>query len=116
MPERSFTVKQEHYGSEVLFLLTGDLDFATAPALIRAVFGALGSQARCLLLDLSEVPFLDSTGAQALLRIEHWALTRGSVVILLHPTAIVRCRLERIGLHQVMQIVTTGKRAPSRER
>jgi anti-anti-sigma factor len=44
---------------------TGDIDVATAPALQRAVLGATAG-ARHVVLDLSDVAWLDSTGLRLL--------------------------------------------------
>lgn len=48
--------------------LTGELDIASAPLLERAMEGLDNPSQRRVLIDLSELSFMDSTGLRALLR------------------------------------------------
>jgi anti-sigma B factor antagonist len=66
--------------------VTGELDVATAP-LLRAELDELAAQSQVVLIDLSQLEFVDSTGLQTLLS----ALRRtseGSEAVTLDP----RCR------------------------
>jgi anti-sigma B factor antagonist len=58
-----------------LVLVEGELDIATAPRLISVLNRAVGEALRSLVIDLSEVDFMDSTGL-ALLINAHRRLTR----------------------------------------
>ena len=58
-----------------LLLVEGELDIASAPRLISAMNGAVQEALRSLVVDLSEVEFMDSTGL-ALLINAHRRLTR----------------------------------------
>jgi anti-sigma B factor antagonist len=60
-----------------LLSVEGELDIATAPRLISALNGAVQEALRSLVVDLSEVNFMDSTGL-ALLINAHRRLTRRS--------------------------------------
>jgi anti-sigma B factor antagonist len=60
-----------------LLLVEGELDIATAPRLISVLNGAVQEALRSLVVDLSEVDFMDSTGL-ALLINAHRRLTRRS--------------------------------------
>jgi anti-sigma B factor antagonist len=60
-----------------LLLVEGELDIATAPRLISALNGAVQEALRSLVVDLSRVDFMDSTGL-ALLINAHRRLTRRS--------------------------------------
>jgi anti-sigma B factor antagonist len=60
-----------------LVLVEGELDIATAPRLISVLNRAVGEALRSLVIDLSEVDFMDSTGL-ALLINAHRRLTRRS--------------------------------------
>ena len=60
-----------------LLLVAGELDIATAPRLITALNGAVQEALRSLVVDLSRVDFMDSTGL-ALLINAHRRLTRRS--------------------------------------
>ena len=50
-----------------VLLLCGELDLAGAPAFADAVLGVLSEDTRSLLLDISRLEFLDSTGLMAML-------------------------------------------------
>jgi anti-sigma B factor antagonist len=58
-----------------LLSVEGELDIATAPRLISVMNGAVQEALRSLVVDLSEVDFMDSTGL-ALLINAHRRLTR----------------------------------------
>jgi anti-sigma B factor antagonist len=60
-----------------LLLVEGELDIATAPRLISVLNRAVQEALRSLVVDLSEVDFMDSTGL-ALLINAHRRLTRRS--------------------------------------
>ncbi len=61
----------------VVLTVHGELDIATAPRLIGILNGAVQEALRSLVVDLSEVDFMDSTGL-ALLINAHRRLTRRS--------------------------------------
>jgi anti-sigma B factor antagonist len=58
-----------------LLLVGGELDIATAPRLLNALNGAVQEALRSLVVDISQVDFMDSTGL-ALLINAHRRLTR----------------------------------------
>ena len=60
-----------------LVMVEGELDIATAPRLISVLNRAVGEALASLVVDLSEVDFMDSTGL-ALLINAHRRLTRRS--------------------------------------
>jgi anti-sigma B factor antagonist len=60
-----------------LLLVEGELDIASAPRLISVLNGAVQEALRSLVVDLSRVDFMDSTGL-ALLINAHRRLTRRS--------------------------------------
>jgi anti-sigma B factor antagonist len=58
--------RTSHEGVELL-LVEGELDIATAPRLISALNGAVLEALRSLVVDLSDVDFMDSTGLALLI-------------------------------------------------
>ena len=64
-----------------MLLLTGELDMATAPALVARA-EALLSEGRALVLDLRELSFVDSTGLGAIAEVERRARTTGATLAL----------------------------------
>jgi anti-sigma B factor antagonist len=60
------SVHVEQHGAAVVLRVTGELDLLTAPRLEESVDNALREQPQVLILDLSEVGFLASSGIAAL--------------------------------------------------
>lgn len=65
-PVEGMRVLVEHHGSAVLLQVNGELDLLTAPRLEESVNSALQEQPKVLVLDLTEVGFLASSGIAAL--------------------------------------------------
>ena len=63
----SLTIKRTAGARSVTLQLQGDLDLATAPDLTAALTSIPASYGR-LVLDLSKLGFIDSTGVRALVR------------------------------------------------
>ena len=63
----SLTIKRTAGARSVTLQLQGDLDLATAPQLTEALDSIPASYGR-LVLDLSKLAFIDSTGVRALVR------------------------------------------------
>jgi anti-sigma B factor antagonist len=62
-----FTVRETRSDSTITLLPEGELDMATVPALEAALVRAR-EQARTVVVDLSAVTFIDSTGVSSILR------------------------------------------------
>lgn len=68
MDSEAFGIQDQHDGERHRLLLSGDLDMASAPALEAMLQELCAGGARELVLDLSELDFIDSTGLNAILR------------------------------------------------
>src|SRR5690348_13036586 len=55
-------IKSEHDGAAIVYRLRGSLDFATAPSLRAALIEAANEGKHEIIVDLSQLEFLDSTG------------------------------------------------------
>lgn len=75
----------------------GELDMATADHLVAAA-AEIPAGNRPLVLDLSSVSFLDSSGMRALLEVSDQAAARGCPTALLHPSAAVTRLLDLVDL------------------
>jgi anti-sigma B factor antagonist len=82
----------------------GELDIGSAPDLQRAVDGTFDGQDGDFHLDMSDLTFMDSTGAQSLLHIHNSIEARGRHVVFEAPPGRVREVLELLGLDQVLDI------------
>jgi anti-sigma B factor antagonist len=91
----------------VLVRATGELDLSSAPSLTAAAEDALGDGYPLLLLDLSGVSFMDSTGLSALLAIHREAEARSAHAAIIAPGDNPRRVLEMLGVEQVLHIYDT---------
>jgi anti-anti-sigma factor len=67
-PSRHLEVRTVHYGPSTVVLLVGELDVACAPR-FEAVFDSVCTERpECVVLDLTYVTFVDSSGLGALHR------------------------------------------------
>lgn len=86
-------------GEPSTFRLVGELDLSTAPLLVGALEESLGAGGD-VVLDVSDLAFMDSTGIKTLLRLAQGLEGTGSLV-LRSPTPAVRrvvelTRIDRI--------------------
>jgi anti-sigma B factor antagonist len=85
--------------------LTGDFDASCVLRYERTLRDAL-EDTRCLVVDMGEVGFIDSTGLALLLRTEAASRQDGfELQILRSPAAAVRSALEASGLERVLPFV-----------
>ena len=87
-------------GQTTLVEIAGEITFSNVNGLGRELAGALQAGARNLVIDLSDVAFIDSSGLSALLTASAQARERGGAVALVHgaqPPSIFRFRgVERL--------------------
>lgn len=96
-------------GENLLIRVRGDLDLLAARKFREQVEAALDrSRAKHLVLDLQEVPFIDSSGLGAILgrfrRIRQW----GGRVVLVNPAPTIRPVLEMAGFYKLMEVRESG--------
>jgi anti-sigma B factor antagonist len=93
------------HGGIVLVNLSGELTSTEATDLRSAVDLVLEKSARNLQLGLAEVVFMDSGGAQALIRVREKASASGVAMQLLGPSPQVHRVLDVTGLAGVFDII-----------
>lgn len=76
----------------------GDLDAATAPTLQASLVETVEKARTRIVIDLTDVPFIDSSGLGALVAVRKRALERDVPVVLRSPHDRVRMVLEVTGL------------------
>jgi anti-sigma B factor antagonist len=101
-------IKPGQDGAGATLRVGGELDIGSAPDLQRAVDGTFDGQDGNFHLDMSDLTFMDSTGAQALLHIHNSIEARGRHVVFEAPPGRVRDVLELLGLDQVLDITPYG--------
>jgi anti-sigma B factor antagonist len=91
-------------GSEETLYVTGELDVSTAPTLEHAVARTLDGQGGEFHLDVRRMTFMDSTGAQALLRLHRRLTGLGRRLVVVAPSRQVLLVLQILGLDHVLDV------------
>jgi anti-sigma B factor antagonist len=91
--------------------LRGEIDAMTAPRLGRRLFGLADEGTRGVVVDLSEVTFMDSTGIGVLLNaLRHFTL-RHAKMVLVCPTERVMRPFEVAGLVGIISVFDSREKA-----
>src|SRR5215212_1077361 len=98
-------VDTEFTGEEgVILRVTGDLDLATYPLLEAPLYALQMDGKRNIVLDLSEVGFIDSTGLRVLSGAELRARLRGGCVLIRGASDQALSLFELTGLDEALMI------------
>ena len=90
---------------ELIFSVSGEVDHHGAKGLMREIDSALESNiSRCLVMDLSGVSFMDSSGIALLLRVHRWAREVGGTLRVQGTPAQAMKVLRSAGLHKLMKL------------
>lgn len=105
MPGDSMTIAEERRGSDLLLRPVGDVDLSRSPQMRERLAKALASKPSRILVDLSQVPYMDSSGVATLVEALQHCRKAGCELMLtsLHPK--VRSIFEIAKLDQVFKIV-----------
>jgi anti-anti-sigma factor len=101
----SFTLETSDEGSTHVVHTSGEIDILSAPALRAALLPALET-AEKVVLDLSEVSFLGSSGLAVLVEARDHAQRSGHHLRLICSSRIVLRALEATGLRDLFDVVT----------
>ena len=85
---------------------SGDLDLATADAFRVLLDGALHDEPQVLVVDLTAVEFLDSSGIAVIAGAMKAQRKRQGQLVLVHPRPIVKRAIDLVGLSLLFD--TTG--------
>jgi anti-anti-sigma factor len=99
----SFTVSTN--GDRATVALRGELDLSGVDRAREAIEQAETGECPLLVLDLSELDFIDSTGLEVLLRAAQRAHESGRRLIVQRPSRYVRRLLEMTAIDQSLDIV-----------
>jgi anti-sigma B factor antagonist len=102
--ELSIDVKHEPGGEVVLFKLRGSLDLATSPTVRAALMEATEKGKRELIVDLTQLEFLDSTGLGALIGAHRRASERDGSLRLVIGNGPISRLLNITGLMRVFSV------------
>ena len=102
--QAGFHVETDGGDGTVVVRLRGELDMATAPGLTRALTTALDERPPALVLDLSELNFVDSTGIRVLITACRRAGSEGCSFVVRSPRRPVLKALRLTGVDRLMVI------------
>lgn len=102
----AFAIEASPAGRTVVLAVSGDVDIATAPALREMLAEAVTTYER-VVVDLSGVPFLDSTGLGVLVAAHNRARVAGATLVVARPQRIVRNALRLVQVDTVIDVYDT---------
>ena len=102
-PGAPFTVRLDEDGESRIIRATGELDLATTEALQKALQHAFDGDTASLILDVSEVTFIDSTGLRALLWAAHH--DEGDRLRVRCGAGAVRRMVEMTGIERSLRLI-----------
>lgn len=82
----SFKIRSGRDGGDARLTLLGELDMATVPRVEQAVAALLEQGARSVVVDLSAVTFVDSSGLRMFITLNERAAAEGFELGLIRPT------------------------------
>ena len=88
---------------DVVFDVSGDIDVASAPHLWRELEPQLETT-RHVVVDLSKVSFIDSTGVGTIIRAVNALRERGQRLTLRSPTPMTKTVFETVGLTRLVDV------------
>lgn len=98
-----FGIEAARHGRHHVVAVRGDVDLATAPALRDALAAAV-RESDAVVVDLAEVPFMDSTGLGVLVAAANRARAGGRTFVLARPRQIVRNALRLVQVDTVIDV------------
>ena len=107
MSPKSFQVSLDDRGSVVVVRVRGEVDTATAPQMGQAIDAQL-SRRRRVVLDLSEVDFMDLHGLAVLMRASRRTRVDGGSFAIAQPAPCVRRLVELVHAEGELRILPDG--------
>jgi anti-sigma B factor antagonist len=85
-------------------VLTGELDGATAPFLVRTLVDVDATLEGDMILDIGQLSFIDSTGLSVFVSQHKKLEAKGQKLVIYAPSAMARRLFQITGLEQVLAI------------
>jgi anti-sigma B factor antagonist len=100
-----FEIRSSFTPDALIVSVTGEIDMGTAPRLAEAFDGA-SERTKLVVVDLTDVSFVDSSGLNALLQSQRALAERGSTLRIVAPTtSVVRRVFEIANLTDPLNVV-----------
>ncbi len=102
----AFAVEVTPAARHAVVAVHGDVDIATAPELRDRLTEVLEG-GRAVVVDLGDVPFLDSTGLGVLVSTRRRAVAEGTALVVARPQRIVKNALSLARVDSVVDVYDT---------
>lgn len=106
-------VRRETEGDALILTPIGEIDLSRAPALRTHLSDALSTKTSRLIVDLSKVPYMDSSGVATFVECMQLARKKGSKLVLCAMQERVQSIFEIARLDMVFTILGTAEEAKS---
>ena len=106
----SLTFRSEEQSGTVVLHPSGEVDLATVSAL-WANLRAAGEGGRDIVVTMSGITYIDSTGIKALLDVHRLLEKRAPRMVLAEPSSVVRKIIEITALEKVIPVYASGEEA-----
>ncbi len=91
-------IRSDRHGDDYVIALVGELDLSDAAQVTEEIVRAEGTDARRIVLDLSEVQFIDTSGVRLIIEADARSRINGHRLRLVHGPPAVRRVFEIVGL------------------
>jgi anti-sigma B factor antagonist len=102
-----FEVGVEQHPGETVVAVSGELDVFSAPRLRQILFDPVLCARPTIVVDLTDVDFMDSTGIGTLVAARRWLTSRGATLTLVCPEGPVLRLLALVSLDKVFDVHAT---------
>jgi anti-sigma B factor antagonist len=109
-----FDLVTQAIGTATVIAVSGELDVATVPRLRAALTEAAERGSTRLVVDLTEVTFVDSVSVGAILHAQKRLGLEGRLAVVLAPSSYARVIFDVVGADAVLDVVQTRAQALSR--
>jgi anti-sigma B factor antagonist len=104
--EPVWAIDTEHEAGRIVLRIIGDLDLETAPRLASHTEPILEAGTGGLVIDLSRVTFIDSSGLSALIRLTQRMGAANRPFQIIKPPPLVGKVFEITGLNQILPLTS----------
>jgi anti-sigma B factor antagonist len=109
--QHDFKLLVEAHGAASVIAGVGELDIATVPPLRTALTDAAEAPAPKLVVDLTDVTFIDSVGVGAILHAKRRVGPGGEMAVVVPHASYARVIFETVGADKVLPVFATRDEA-----
>jgi anti-sigma B factor antagonist len=109
LEESPLQILVSHLKDHTHVALAGELDGATAPFLVRTLVEVNATLEGDLVLDITQLSFIDSTGLSVFVSQQKKVSAEGHRFVIYGPTALARRLFQITGLEDVLTIEPLGE-------